>query len=88
MGDWSNRDSWPAGVAEHDVCLATRLCRRCGASAKAIARGDRAPYCEPGVVGISWIRAVERIRVLMGQPTEAPSPTVQIGPLDDGPTAA
>lgn len=53
---------WPDGADEHDMCLATRLCRRCGASWAAIARGQRAPYCEPGVTGISWTRAVERFR--------------------------
>lgn len=52
----------------HDFCLATRFCRRCGASALAIAEGRRARTCEPGVVGISWIRAVERMRVLMEPP--------------------
>ena len=44
------------------MCLATRLCRRCGASAAAIASGARAPHCEPGVTGISWARQTERLR--------------------------
>jgi hypothetical protein len=52
---------WP----EHDWCLATRYCRRCGASEQAVVEGKRAMRCEPGVVGISWVRATERMRDLM-----------------------
>lgn len=52
-------------IKQHDMCLATRLCRRCGASAKAIASGQRAPLCEPGVTGISWTRASERLREMI-----------------------
>lgn len=51
-----------SALVGHDVCLATRVCRRCGASAAAIASGARAASCEPGVTGISWARQTQRLR--------------------------
>lgn len=52
----------PEGASDHAWCLATKLCRTCGASQRAVASGERRPWCEPGVTGISWTRAAERIR--------------------------
>lgn len=63
---------------EHDWCFATRLCRLCGASQRAVARGDRARYCEPGVTGISWVRATERIRDQMASFEEAFGPMASV----------
>jgi hypothetical protein len=51
----------------HDFCLATRYCRRCGASEQSVAVGQRALACEPGVTGISWTRATERMRDQMAR---------------------
>lgn len=59
---------FPEPGLDHDWCLATRYCRRCGASQKAVAAGQRAGSCEPGVTGISWTRASERFRELLEGP--------------------
>lgn len=70
----------------HDIDLCTNFCRRCGASAVAIAEGKRASACEPGVVGISHIRAVERIGSMFSL---APFADMhRLLPDDDGPIVA
>lgn len=38
---------------EHDWCLLTNYCKRCGAGQIDVLNGDRAEQCEPGVRGIS-----------------------------------
>lgn len=63
---------------EHDWCLATGFCRLCGASQKAVAAGLRGRYCDPDVIGISWVRATERMRDLMAGFEQAFGPMVQV----------
>lgn len=65
------RDVLPPRLGEtgHDLCHVTSFCRRCGASLVAIEEGRRTRSCEPGVVGISHIRAVERLTSLFGVPS-------------------
>lgn len=67
-----------SALVEHDVCLATGLCRRCGASRHAIASGARAAFCEPGVTGISWVRAMERMREQMSAFEQAFGPLLGV----------